>query len=152
MANPTIFRAQKTKITIAPPAGSTLVFTAFELQCFADSMKFGPEEDQEEMTFCNPSGSAWYAELNVKQSFDSDGWETMMRPLVNEELAFVCDPDGSGTPSVANPHIAGVFRLDPFPFIDAQASKKGGITTFPVRLEAVGSWTKDDGGGPVELL
>lgn len=75
--------------------------------------------DTDGATFKRPFGSAFAVEIEVFQSFGADGFETIMRPLVNTIVEAVYSPKDGEVASVANPHLKCQVRIPPFDFINS---------------------------------
>lgn len=111
----------------------SLTISGNEMKCHGRRIRIPSTTDPDGATFCDPFGTAYTPELEVFQSFGTDGLETLLRPLVNTIVDFVYEPDGAEDASVDNPHYKWEARVPPFPVVDAGIRE---FSPFTISFEA----------------
>lgn len=132
-----------TKFEMVDPS---LTLGGTELKCHGKRLSMLSELNPATDTWCS-KGVIYKVVSENFQSFGADGFETLVRPLVNTQVELILKPDDA-TASVDNPHFKGTVKVAPFNIVDAGASEGDGHTTLNISWTFVeGTVMKDIGSG-----
>ena len=112
-----------------------------DIKCHVRKIKLTPEQKYADVeTFCNPGGqipttATWTLELELLQSFGTDGIWNILRPLQGTQQTIVVYPGTGTTPAVANPEATFDAWIPNLPFLDASP---GSTMPFSLTLSVIG--------------
>lgn len=107
--------------------------TPIEISCSSNEVHAIPEADESTWeTFCGSGtvykAEVWTVELNVLQSFGTDGFWNLVRPLVGTVTNFELLPDADAAVGPGNLLMKGPAVVKPFGFLDGPIGEVCEIT------------------------
>lgn len=112
-----------------------------DFTCHANKIAITPDQQYKPAsTFCNPGGeipttSVWTCELDILQSFATDGAWNILHGLQGTKQTFAVYPGQGVVAAVTNPEATFEAYIPAIPFLDVEA---GETMTYTVELKVLG--------------